>query len=136
MRSWALLLLSTTLAAQPVRLHPANPRYLEYRGKPLLIVASGEHYGAVLNLDFDYIKYLDAMQRDGMNYTRTFSGSYVEPAGAFGIKRNTLGPANGRFLAPWVRTEGRYNLDEWNPEYFVRMKDFVRRAGERGVMWN
>jgi hypothetical protein len=88
----------------------------------------------VLNLDFDYIKYLDAMQRDGMNYTRTFSGSYIEPAGAFGIQRNTLGPANGRFLAPWARSGGRYNLDEWNPEYFARLKDFVKRAGEHGVI--
>ena len=34
-----------------------------------------------MNLDFDYRKYLDTLAADGMNYTRVFSGAYVEPAG-------------------------------------------------------
>ncbi len=32
--------------------YAANPRYLDFRGKPILAVGSGEHYGAVLNADF------------------------------------------------------------------------------------
>ena len=60
----------------------------------------GEHYGAVLNLDFDYVKYLDALRRDGLNLTRTFTGAYVEPPGAFNIASNTLAPLEGRFLSP------------------------------------
>ena len=121
-------------AAQPVRLHPDNPHYLLFRGKPLIIASSGEHYGAVLNPDFDYRKYLETMQRDGMNYTRLFPGSYVEPPGAFGIQRNTLAPASGRFLAPWVRNGNQFDLEKWNPEYFARLKEFVKSAGERGVI--
>ncbi len=84
-------------AAQSLALHPDNPRYFLWRGKPTVLITSGEHYGAVLNLDFDYGKYLDTLARDKLNLTRTFTGgAYVEPQGAFGIARNTLAPAAGR----------------------------------------
>ena len=87
-------------AAEPIRLHPRNPHYFLFRGKPTILITSGEHYGAVLNRDFDYAKYLDTLAADGLNNTRTFVGSYVEPQGAFKITRNTLAPAPGRFICP------------------------------------
>ena len=50
-------LVLTSFAAEPAgkhfRLHPDNPHYFEWQGKPTVLVTSGEHYGAVLNLDFD-----------------------------------------------------------------------------------
>src|SRR6266850_3030112 len=70
-------------------LHPENPHYFLLRGKPTVLITSGEHYGAVLNLDFNYVKYLDTLQADGLNLTRTFTGAYVEPSGAFNISGNT-----------------------------------------------
>src|SRR5918999_930364 len=79
-------------APGPITLHPDNPHYFQWRGRPTVLITSGEHYGAVINLDFDYRKYLDTLAADGMNYTRVFSGAYVEPEGAFKIARNTLAP--------------------------------------------
>ena len=73
-------------------------------GRPTILITSAEHYGAVLNLEFDYRRYLDTLAADGMNYTRVFSGAYVEPEGAFKIARNTLAPRPGQFLAPWPRS--------------------------------
>ena len=96
--------LGTTHAlAKPLTLHPQNPHYFLFQGKPLVLITSGEHYGAVLNLDFDYVKYLDTLKADKLNLTRTFSGAYVEPDNAFGIAHNTLAPAPGRFICPWAR---------------------------------
>ena len=46
-----------------------------------------------MNLDFNYVKYLNEIASSGLNITRTFSGIYVEPSGAFGIEKNTLAPA-------------------------------------------
>src|SRR5689334_416945 len=93
-------------APEPIRLHPKNPHYFLFRGKPAVLITSGEHYGSVLNADFDYKKYLATLAADGMNFTRIFGGSYVEvPATSFGIKRNTLAPQPGRFLAPWMRSD-------------------------------
>jgi hypothetical protein len=107
-----------------------------------VLVTSGEHYGAVLNLDFDYVKYLNTLQADGLNLTRTFSGAYVEPSGASGIARNTLAPEKGRFICPWARSEtpgypnggNKFDLTRWDEVYFARLRGFVRQAGERGVV--
>ncbi|HXN48705.1 MAG TPA: hypothetical protein VN893_18790 [Bryobacteraceae bacterium] len=129
-------------AAAPIRLHPDNPHYFLFRGRATVLITSGEHYGSVLNPDFDYRKYLATLAADGLNYTRIFSGSYVEAPGAFGIARNNLAPATGRFLAPWARsaTPGYHNggnkfeLDRWDEAYFARLKDFVAEAGRRGIV--
>ena len=48
-------------AAEPLSLHPDNPHYFLFRDKPTILITSAEHYGAVLNPDFDYIKYLDEL---------------------------------------------------------------------------
>ena len=130
------------LGAQAIRLHPANPHYFEYRGRATILVTSGEHYGAVLNPDFDQRTYLRTLARDGLNYTRVFTGSYFEPRGAFGIAKNTLAPEGSRALTPWARsgTPGyagggnRFDLQQWDTTYFGRLRDFVRLAGEQGIV--
>jgi hypothetical protein len=128
--------LPAVLMSQPLGRLTENPSYYSYRGKPLLIVASGEHYGAVVNEDFDWRRYLAALEAQGMNYTRIFTGGgYIEPPGAFGIPKNTLAPRPGRFLAPWARTaEGKFDLGEFNPAYFERLRAFVAEAERRGVI--
>src|SRR5438477_522323 len=98
-------LLGSSARATPLALHPSNPHYFLFRGKPTVLITSGEHYGAVLNPDFDYTRYLETLKADGLNLTRTFTGAYVEPAGTFHIASNTLAPAFGRFICPWARSE-------------------------------
>lgn len=133
------LCIAGAVLAEPIRLHPQNPHYFLYQGRPIVLITSGEHYGAVLNLDFDYTTYLRTLQKDGLNLTRLFSGAYVETPGAFGIEHNTLAPAGGRFIAPWVPVKGkdgriRFDLNQWHADYFARLKDFVRTAGEHDVI--
>ncbi len=139
-----ILLTTAVFAQQPLRLHPKNPHYFEFRGKPTVLVTSAEHYGAVLNADFDYKTYLDELARHGLNYTRLFSGSYVEDPGLgdFSIPSNTLGPKPDRFLAPWARTDqpgyyrggNKFDLSKWDPAYFSRLKNFAQEAGRRGIV--
>lgn len=139
----ALLLAAGPAAAgDPVRVHPKNPRYFQWNGKAVALVTSAEHYGAVLNTDFDFAKYLDTLKADGMPYTRVFTGSYVEPVGAFGIERNTLAPKPGKFLAPWARSDTpgyagggtKFDLDRWDPAYLERFRAFLTAAADRGVV--
>ena len=54
---------SILAADAPLALHPDNPRYFLFRGKPTVVITSGEHYGAVLNLDFDFVTYLDTLAK-------------------------------------------------------------------------
>ena len=150
--AWAVTIAAGLLAAQaalaqapkpvPLALHPENPHYFLWRGRPAVLITSAEHYGAVMNLDFDYRRYLDTLAAEGMNYTRVFSGAYVEPQGAFKIERNTLAPAAGRFLAPWARGAqpgypnggNKFDLTRWDDAYFARLKDFISYAASRDVV--
>jgi hypothetical protein len=127
---------------KPLALHPDNPHYFLFRGKPAVLVTSGEHYGAVLNRDFDYVKYLDELAAHGLNLTRTFTGVYCEDAKSFNITRNTLAPAEGNLLCPWARSDtpgyagggAKFDLAKWNEDYFKRLKDFLTQAAKRGVV--
>lgn len=127
---------------KPISLHPRNPHYFLFRDKPAILIGSTEHYGAVMNLDFDYVKYLDELEASGLNVTRTFSGIYVEPEGAFGIKKNTLAPSTGRYICPWARSSepgyanggNKFDLEKWDENYFLRLKDFITEAGRRDVV--
>jgi hypothetical protein len=137
-----LLLCSCSKSPAPISLHPENPHYFLFRGKPTILIGSTEHYGAVLNLDFDYIAYLDELAAADLNVTRTFSGIYSEPAGAFGIAENTLAPAKGRLICPWARSSepgyanggNKFDLNQWDPAYFSRLKDFIMEAGKRNIV--
>jgi hypothetical protein len=128
---------------QPIRLHPTNPHYFLFRGKAVALVTSGEHYGAVLNADFDYHRYLATLEADGLNYTRLFGGSYLEvPGKSFGILRNDLAPLPGRLIAPWARSGApgyagggnKFDLEQWDTEYFTRFHDFLAEAAKRGIV--
>ncbi len=148
-RPWTLvgrgvlcLLAASPLVAQPLALDPANPRYFLHRGKATVLVASGEHYGSVVNPDFDYVRYLATLGSAGLNHARLFLGDYVEGSGAFGIVDDTIAPAPGRVLAPWARSTtpgyalggNRFDLDRWDPAYFARLHAFMREAERRGIV--
>ncbi len=144
LRFLSLLIFAAAAAtgADPIRLHPDNPHYFLFRGKPTVLITSAEHYGAVLNLDFDYKKYLKTLAADRLNHTRIFASSYLEAPKSHGISNNTLAPKPDRFIAPWVRTDtpgaadglGKFDLRRWNDAYFARLKDFMREAGKLGIV--
>src|ERR1041385_7161271 len=129
-------------AADAICLYPDNPHYLLFRGKPVILVGSTEHYGAVLNTDFNYLAYLDEVQSKGLNLTRTFSGFYCEDDKAFNIAHNTLAPAAGKLICPWARSDvngyanggNKFDLTKFDPRYFARLRDFVAEAAKRGIV--
>ena len=86
--------------AEPISLHPQNGHYFVWRGVPTILITSGEHYGALLNLDFDFLPYFDALQVDRLNHTRVFSGTYREIPSSFGITDNPLAPKPNRYACP------------------------------------
>lgn len=140
--SLPLPLLGGATGHPPLALHPDKPHYFLFRGKPTVLITSAEHYGAVLNLDFDYKKYLDELHTNGLNLTRTFTGVYAEDAKAFGIARNTLAPVVGKLICPWARSDSpgyagggnKFDLAKWDQAYFARLKDFLAKAGMRGIV--
>jgi hypothetical protein len=139
----AATVLVSIAMAEPITLDPKNPHYFLFRGKTTALVTSGEHYGAVLNADFDYRRYLAALERDKLNYTRIFGGAYVEvPSKSFGILRNDLAPAPGHYAAPWVRSQtggyagggNKFDLRRWDAKFFERLHDFLSEAAKRRII--
>lgn len=138
----AILLISCN-SRGPIRQHPDNPHYFAWRGKPVVLITSDQHYGAVINLDFDYIPFLDRLQEFGMNLTRIYPGGYVEMKDQY-TRGNPLGPAPDRYILPWKKSteEGanrnlgryKYDLDSWDEDYFRRLKDFVYQASVRDII--
>jgi hypothetical protein len=127
-----------------IRLHPDNHHYLLYQNKPIILITAAEHYGALINTGFDYVAYLNALQKRGMNYTRIFSGTYVE--GEKDIQwmgyNNTLAPKPGKLICPWKRSNepgyasggNKFNLDQWDEAYFERIKDILKQAAARNII--
>jgi len=127
---------------KPIALNPVNPHYFIYHGKATVLITSGEHYGSVLNPDFDNVTYLNTLAANGLNLTRTFSGSYCEPPGAFNIAHNTLAPAPGKLLCPWARSNepgyknggNKFDLTRWDENYFKRLHNFITQAQKHGII--
>ena len=135
--------LQTLFGVEAIKLHPKNPHYFLFRGKPTVLITAGEHYGAVLNLDFDYAAYLDELQSKGLNLTRIWPGGpYLEIPGVFNISNNTLAPAPNRFSCIWARSAtpgyagggNKFDLNSWNDAHLARLRDFIVQAGKRGVV--
>jgi len=132
-----------TLAAaepKPLSIHPENPKYFLFRGKPLVLISASEHYGSVINRPFDYEKYLDDAADKKMTMTRTFL-LYRE----LQTSRNPWSPCKPEtpdFLTPYPRTgpgkaldgEPIWDLDQWNAEYFDRLRSFLAAASKRGIV--
>lgn len=137
---WVAVVEKTDAPAKPVSLHPENPRYFLFRGRPLVLLAATEHYGSVINRAFDFERYLNDAAQKHQTMTRTFL-LFREQQSA----RNPSSPCKPEspdFVTPWPRTgpgraidgEPRYDLDQWNPEYFRRLHRFLSRASELRIV--
>ncbi len=133
---------------EPVQVLTANAHYFSYKGHPIVLITSDQHYGAVIDQDFDYVKYLNYLAENSMNLARIYPGGMFEPTDKY-LPGNPLGPRPGRQLLPWARSgqEGanpslgeagkpsfRYDLDAWDARYFDRLKDFVEYARKKNII--
>jgi hypothetical protein len=109
----------------PIALYPGNQHYFSYRGRPLILVSSGDIYYDLFSPRQDFREYLDTLATHRCNFTRIY------PAGC-----TAFVPSDGTAsLLPWVRLPGGlYDLDRWNPAYFDRLHAFMGHALERDVI--
>ena len=101
-----------------------------------MLIGSSEHYGAVVNLDYDYRIYLSALRTDGLNTTRLFTSAYVEKLSDFGMQKNTLAPKAGRLVLPWGYALGvnKFGLTKWDDACLARLRDFIAGSDRRGII--
>lgn len=139
----AVTALTATPATGPLRVNKENPRYFTDGtkgpdGSLRAIYLTGSHHwnnlqdsgklGKPLTEKFDYDGYLGLLERFNHNYIRMWSwevgenDSYYDPV-------------------PWVRTgpgtaldgKPKFDLKQFNPEYFERLRSRVIAARDRGI---
>ena len=123
-----------------IRVSDINPHYFEYKGREILLITSAEHYGAVSNNKFDYIPYFDKLAGYGLNYTRIYPGSHIEPAGIW-LPEDNLAPG-ADVIVPWARSNvpgyigggNKFDLNAWDTAYFARLRDFITQAYARDII--
>ncbi len=121
----------------PLRVHPKNPRYFTDDSGKAIYLAGSHHWnnlqdpaklGKPLTEKFDYDGYLKFLEKFNHNFMRMWSWEvgendlYYEPA-------------------PWIRTgpgttsdgKPKFDLKQFNPEYFKRLRSRVIAARDRGI---
>lgn len=104
--------------AQRIRPYPANPWYWQYQGKPVLLLGGSKDDNLFQIPDLK--EHLDEMAKAGANYIR-----------------NTMSdrPDKGFEVYPFARrADGKYDLDQWNPEYWQRFANLLRWTHEREII--
>jgi len=95
-----------------------NPRYWQYKGRPVLLLG-GSKDDSLFQIP-DLKEHLDAMAAVGANYIR-----------------NTMSdrPDHDFEVYPFAkRPDGKYDLQQWNDEYWQRFENMLRWTAERGII--
>ncbi|MBD3265317.1 DUF4038 domain-containing protein, partial [bacterium] len=125
-----------------LRVCKENPRYFTNdSGRPLYLTGSHTwanlHERGVPGLtpDFDFAGYLDDLEQWGHNFIRLWAWEQATwmqfRERAFRIRYT---PLRYERTGPGLAVDGKLQFDvrQWNEEYFQRLKQRVKRAGERG----
>lgn len=105
--------------ADRIRPYEKNPFYWQYKGKPVFLLgaSSDDNLFQIPNLE----EHLDRMKEAGANYIR-----------------NTMSDRDEGNLYPFKRLpegkKGRYDLGQWNPDYWDRFERMLRLTAEREIV--
>ncbi|VAW18007.1 hypothetical protein MNBD_BACTEROID01-2119 [hydrothermal vent metagenome] len=99
-----------------IRLYIENPKYWQYKGKPVLLLGASNSDNLFQSPDFE--EQLDLLKSIGGNYVRnTMKSSYTE------------------IVWPYYRLkDGKYDLNKWGAEYWKRFEKLLKLADERDII--
>lgn len=113
-----LSVLSTELSAQEIRPYAKIPWYWEYKGEPVLLRGGTDDDNPFQWEQEDLIAQLDLLA--------SVSGNYV---------RNTLSDRDeGNVFAFKQNAEGKYNLEQWNGEFWQKLEFFLDETAKREII--
>ncbi|MEX1026998.1 MAG: hypothetical protein WD049_03175 [Candidatus Paceibacterota bacterium] len=116
----AAVLLAAALPAfgdDAIQPHPENPRYWRYKGEPVLLIG-GSWQDNLFNHPTGLAEHLDLLASVGGNYVRNVM-SHRNAGNVFAFARDA---------------DGRFDLDEWNEEYWQRFERFLELTHERDII--
>jgi hypothetical protein len=121
----ALLIGGTMLACLPamaaaeadrIRPYEGNRFFWQYKGQPVLMLG-GSWQDNLSNHPIGLERHLDRMRSVGGNYVR-----------------NTMSHRNTGNVFAYDKRDGRFDLDQWNPEFWERFENFLRLTRERDII--
>lgn len=142
-------------ATGPLQVHPLNPRYFtdgtrSPRGEAKAIYLTGAHtWNNLVDMGqgepasvFDFAGYLAFLERHHHNFIRLWAWDST----TWDARANTSQTESGKLVhlvspAPWARTgpglalDGRpkFDLSQFDPAYFERLRTRASLAGQRGI---
>ncbi|MBI3468547.1 MAG: hypothetical protein HY000_36560 [Planctomycetes bacterium] len=122
----AMLLVSARLAAAPpivanedrIRPYAANPWYWQYQGQPVLLLGGSDDDNLFQIPQLE--QHLDAIAAAGGNYIRNSMSDRRDK----GFEIHSFRQLD----------DGRYDLEQWNPEYWQRFANLLEWTYERGII--
>ncbi|MBN1291774.1 MAG: hypothetical protein JXB48_08030 [Candidatus Latescibacteria bacterium] len=99
-----------------IRVSEINPRYWEYDGKPVLLLGGSDEDNLFNNPEL--------MQKN-LDILADIGGNYI---------RGTLSCRDEGNVWPYVKNDNKYNLDEFNPEFWNRLVTCIHEAEKRDVI--
>ncbi len=99
-----------------IRPYTDNPYYWQYKGGPVILMG-GTWQDNLFNHPVGLERHLDLLLENGGNYVR-----------------NTMSHRNTGNVFAYVQTDGKYDLDRFNEEYWQRFENFLRMTHERNII--
>ena len=99
-----------------IQIHHGNPWYWQYKGEPVLLLG-GSDEDNLFNDPSLLMANLDTLQEVGGNYIRS-----------------TLSCRDEGNVWPFVEKHGKFDLDQFNPEFFDRLETSCREAAARDII--
>jgi len=107
---------SKTVADNQIKPWTENPRYWQYKGKPVLLLGATLNDNLFQNDNLE--SHLDSLRMSGGNYVR-----------------NTMSDRDpGNIRAFMSVAPDKYDLEKWNGEYWQRFENLLRLASEREII--
>lgn len=134
-------------AGGPLRVHAKNSRYFsDGRGRPILL--TGSHvWNNLVDMGrgdppdkFDFGAYLDFLERHGHNFIRlwTWDSTTWDTRANRGLGKefvHVVAPHPWKRVGPAKALDGqpKFDLHQFDPKYFERLRTRVSQAGQRGI---
>ncbi|HJZ93453.1 MAG TPA: putative collagen-binding domain-containing protein [Gemmataceae bacterium] len=129
-------------ASGPLRVSKANPRYFADASGTVVYLTAAHTWANLQDIGFtdpppafDYAAHLDFLQKHHHNFIRLWRWELSRWTESRDKKVRYCAPH------PWTRTgpgkaldgKPKFDLEQWDPAYFERLRARVRAAGERGI---
>ncbi|MHC4807074.1 MAG: hypothetical protein ACYTBX_12565, partial [Planctomycetota bacterium] len=114
----ALACVSAQAVASPVKrieIYGPNPVYWQYNGKPILLLGGTKD---------DNLFQVPGL-KEHLDLLKSVGGNYV---------RNTMSSRDQGNVRPFNKANAKYDLNQWNAEYWRRFENFLKLTRERDII--